>query len=718
MGVKDLVKRALAEKENRKYRRRLEQIRVTYPEWVAQLESEKSGGQRSLQAENREKSGQEGPGKAGQDQAEHGFVIICASKGVLGNNAIEDIKCYLMTYPEVQLLYGDEDVWPGCDRGADIQSERQAPWFKPDWSPDLLDSWLYFGSLTVLRKELFEKVLAHYDAYYPGQGLSMFRQRTDGVDYEVSDLAAYEKWIHCCVGLAGAYGKGSAAVGHIPAILFHSEDEKEQVKFLEISSWRKECRQELILDFRESWLIGGNKNITPAVSVVIPSKDQPEILEKCIRGCQLAGCIGQHGNQHGDQHQEPAESKLPMEILVVDNGSSQENRARVEHLAEQLEEPGLMVRYLYRPMDFNFSRMCNLGAEQARGQFLLFLNDDVELCLPGCIEEMAALSDRFFTGAVGLKLLYPDSVRIQHAGITNLPMGPVHKLQFLEDNERHYYNSNRGAKNVLAVTAACLMIEKDKFLEAGGFAEELQVAFNDVDLCFRLHELGYWNVCENDRYAYHHESLSRGTDESVAKLARLLGERDRLYSRHPQLADVDPFYSVHLSREGLDTRIRPAYVTAGNRIQQIQEPPKKFIHWSNCRQDSCLLVRIEDSRKEKIQGYGVVLGDNNACYEIQLLFKKDLDEVKENMENQNLTDDDIFVIELIRQYRPDLEENMPDQENVALSGFSVKLEKGVLPIGRYRLGLTARNRVTGLRLINWSNRFFIVKESCSASLFD
>lgn len=694
MGIKELVKQALSEKENRKYQKRLEQTQVTYPDWVVRLESERSVGQQAEQAGNRKKIG----------QAERDFVVIYASKGVLAENAFEDIECYFIGHPEVQLLYGDEDVLPGCSQGADARTQRRSPWFKPDWSPDLLDCQFYFGSVIALRKELFQKVMAHYDAHYPGQQLSIFCQQIDDADYEVLDLAAYEKWVHCCVELAEAYGKGSTIVGHLSSILFHSEDEKEQEKFLEESAWRKECKEERVLDFRRSRVIGA-----PVVSVIIPSKDQPVMLEKCIQGCHLAGSIEGQGDR---KNQEPTGTELPMEFLVVDNGSSPENRTKVENLVEQLKESGLVIRYLYSPMDFNFSRMCNLGAEQAKGQFLLFLNDDVELCLPGCIEEMAALADRFFTGAVGLKLFYPDSVRIQHAGITNLPMGPVHKLQFLNDNERYYFGFNRGSRNVLAVTAACLMVEKDKFQEAGGFANELPVAFNDVDLCFRLHELGYWNVCVNGRHAYHCESLSRGADESAEKLERLMRERDKLYNRHPQLAGVDPFYSVHLNREGLDTRIRPAYVTAGNLPQQVREPLEKFEHWQNCHQDSCLMITIEDSREEKIQGYGVVLGDNNACYKMQLLFKINSRNLTEAAESPISKNTDIYAIRLLDQYRPDLEENMPDQKNVALSGFNVRLEKGILPKGRYRLGLTAQNSVTGHRLINWSNRYFEVGESC------
>lgn len=687
MDKKELVKRALAEKENRAYRKRREKLQTSYGEWIADLERQ--------QAEDL------GPGGAGS-----GFVLVCASQGGISRDAIKHIDRYFFRHREAQLLYGDEDVWPGYGGGADGAerlrekglrvNERSHPWFKPDWSPDLLDSCLYFGSVVALRKELCDKVLDLYRSRGCDEGLRLLREaQGKGAGREAADLAFYEKLVHDCAELAGAYQRGSRAVGHVPAVLFHSESVKEQEKFLMETSRVRQRWEGDLADFRSGMAAREAESVEkdPVVSVVVPSKDHPDILEKCLRSCLAAASAGEGKD-------------LPLEVLLVDNGSSEVNRGRVEMLVRELSAPGFRVRYLYRPMEFHFSRMCNLGAESAKGRFLLFLNDDVEFCLPGCIEKMAALAARPYTGAVGVKLLYPDSYRIQHAGITNLPMGPVHKLQFLDDNDCYYYNFNRGRRNFLAVTGACLMTEKDKFREAGGFSEKLRVAFNDVDLGFRLYESGYFNVCMNDLYAYHCESLSRGDDESPEKLERLVGERDRLYDMHPGLQGADPFYSQYLNRDGLDARVRPAFLTAGNRLQEIVGPAagsgarrlkrpggnaRPFLSdLRGFRRDECLLVRVEECRHGVIRGYSVVLGDNNACYKKWLLLEKQSGER--------------YLVSTAEQYRPDLEENMPDQVNVGLCGFAVKLAPGALPPGHYRLGAAAVNRTGGLRLINLSSR--------------
>ena len=719
MGVKDLIKQALIEKENRAYKLRLQQFHVTYGDWAAALEA------RWPEVE--------------PESADHrDFVVISCSEGCLSEHALLNIGSYFCAHPETMLLYGDEDVWPGREQGGERTDDRRCPWFKPDWSPDLFNSWPYFGSIVAVDRVLYNKMQEFYRAD-PCNCNVFEKGDQEGVELRVTDLEAYVLWLYRITAMAGAYQKGSIVIGHIPSILFHCSDEAEQRKFLEDTPSGRNNRKRYLRDFRDGRTslethngVAGNVELPePVVSVIIPSKDHPDILKKCLQGCKKAMCYREKdthsGREEKFQHDakdrsqsnqkeksqsggERTETVLPLEIILVDNGSSPENRSRVEGMIQEMNSPYFQLRYVYEPMEFHFSKMCNLGAERAKGQFLLFLNDDVELCLPGCIAQMAALADREYTGAVGMKLYYPDSDRIQHAGITNLPMGPVHKLQFLNDNECYYYNMNRGWRNVLAVTAACLMVDRDKFAEAGGFSEELRVAFNDVDLCFRLFELGYWNVCMNDLYAYHHESLSRGDDEAPDKLERLLQERDLLYHRHPELAGQDPYYSIHLNRQGLDTRIRPAYVTAANKIVQAGESPRRF-NPAGWRSDNCLLVRIEDSHDDMISGYGVVLGDNNACYKKWLLFQaavnKDLElQGREaplpGEENERVAD--IYAVSIMEQYRPDLEENMPDQVNVALSGFGVKLPENFLPPGSYQLGLAARNQVTGLRLVNWSNR--------------
>lgn len=695
MKIKELARQVLTQRENRRYHRILRGRRGTYTEWLA--EQEKITGERAADAGESVTAGH-GIAEPAEGKNEGDFVIVHVEKGVLAVGAEEKIGNYFRVHPEVQLLYGDEDSTRQDKTETGKREAREgyeAPWFKPDWSPDLLDSFFYFGGLTAMRGDLFRRA----EKWMP----QLRRETGDGAErYIVWDPAGYEKWLHICAAMAGGYRKGSRSIGHISDILFHGEGKEAQNRFLETSDFLRREEERLLRDFQDGWIVPtkAGEGREPVISVIIPSKDQPETLGKCLQGCALAA-QGQQGS-----------AAIPYEVIIVDNGSSWENRDRIQALTEGGDT---RITYLYHPMEFHFSRMCNLGAEKARGTFLLFLNDDVELCQPGVLTQMAAMADRDYTGAVGLKLYYPDSARIQHAGITNLPMGPVHKLQFMEDDRDYYGGANRGKRNVLAVTAACLMVERGKFLEAGGFSEELRVAFNDVDFCFRLYELGYWNVCLNSRYAYHHESLSRGDDESQEKLERLLKERDTLYRRHPGLDGVDPYYSVHLNRTGLDTGIRPAYLTAGNEIRKSGGKSYRFSA-EGYRPDACLMVRVEDCRGARILGYGIVLGDNNACYDRLLLLRKAAESPElsagaraDTGGNKKMTNvshaEEIYALRLEGQYRPDLEENMPDQNNVALCGFHVEIEEGELPAGKYRLGLAAENRVSRLKLINWSNRF-------------
>lgn len=737
MDVRKLVKRILEEKENIRYREDLARKQVSYGEWAAAKES-----------------GQ----KARETEKALDFVLFCVGEGRIASGAAERIGAYFAAHPEVQLVYGDEDVHgrpgsagnafrgPGSERPV---ADRRLPWYKPDWSPELLDSFFYFGSLVALRRELLVRASVRPEE---------LGHRVEAAVYRVKDFAVYEETIHRLLELAGGYGKGACCIGHVESILFHGESPEGQERFLEASPFLRSREETRLRDFRESLAVspGQEAQFRPLLSIVIPSRDHPEVLERCLRSC-LPGAEVQSGRGTADASAEAA-LPLPFEIIIVDNGSTAENRERTKRMLQKMEETelkGHRIHYLYRPMEFNFSRMCNLGAAQAQGDFLLFLNDDVELCQGGTLEQMTAMAAEGGVGAVGLKLYYPDSRRIQHAGITNLPMGPVHKLQFQEDDRVYYYGANRGNHNVLAVTAACLMVARDRYREVEGFPEDLRVAFNDVDFCFSLYEAGYRNVCMDGLYAYHHESLSRGDDESAEKLDRLSRERERLYRKHPGLEGKDPYYGAGLSREGLDTGIRPAYQTAGNVTQKVSEPlamvplahvPKPGVSMGNesdsgissshglssisagsvqdaegCprigkmpwdrrisgggyRPDACVLVRVEDCRGRRVLGYGVVLGDNNACYDRMLLLWED----RKPETGTGQDGGKIYALKLEGMYRPDLEENMPDQRNAALCGFDVEIGGDAVPAGRYRLGMAVRNRITGLGLQNWSNRFFTI----------
>lgn len=655
MGAKKLAKQILTERENVRYRILLNRRKGDYGGW---LEKQKllwqEGNERVL------------PGETDDSD----YVFFCAGKGVMTAWARKSIACYFKEHPLVQILYGDEDV-----RGAD--GKACSPYFRPDWSPDVLDSRFYFGSIVAMRKDFFARAKEMLCG-------GTLQKTAKPNDYLVADFPEYVRWVHRCVELAGGYRKNPCGIGHLPQILFHCESREELSRYRQGTPWLREQSGEPSDTFREDVSEEGSREEI-LVSVVIPSRDHPLFLEKCLKSVR-----------------DTAKGQK-LEVIIVDNGSSGENREATEKLIADLSDEIFRITYLYRPMEFNFPRMCNLAAEAARGQSLLFLNDDVELAVQGCVEQMATLAARPYTGAVGMKLYYPESNKIQHAGITNLPMGPVHKLQFLEDGTVCEC-ARQGNVNFLAVTAACLMTERRKFQEVGGFDEKLQVAFNDVDLCFKLYEAGYQNVCMNDCHAYHHESLSRGDDETVEKLERLLGELEKLYEKHPELEGTDPYYSIHLNREGLDTKIRPACETAGNIVQGYD----KFLAEKtlfDCRRDECVMVRIEAVRQNGIYGWSVVLGDNNACYEKELMLKRVSENFSQDSDEWFRGPAGVYVIPLEGQYRPDLEENMPDQMNVALSGFHVRLKANLLAPGRYRIGVAVRHRITGARLMNWSNRF-------------
>lgn len=517
--------------------------------------------------------------------------------------------------------------------------QYENPWLKPCWSPDTYLWKDYLGEAVAVRKSFYEK--------------------------------AEEKSRDGLLKAAGGFAKGCQSIAHINGILFHRKTDwftgetNSSMTREKTAGGQTDCRD-------------AKKQGMPYISVIIPSKDNAVVLKKCLDTLKKTA------------------ADISYEVLLVDNGSGEAVKKKIEEMTADAPD----ILYIYEPMEFNFSKMCNLGAERAEGSLLLFLNDDIEATHTGWLSDMAKLAERPHVGAVGCKLLYPDTDKIQHAGITNLPMGPVHKLQFLRDNKCYYDNRNRGIRNVSAVTAACLMVRREVFEEAGGFCESMQVAFNDVDFCFTLLEKGYYNAVCNHIHLLHHESMSRGADESEEKLKRLHRERTMLYDRHPGLNGKDPFYHDWLNRTGLDTRIQPAY-RSGREIADVQaakevakESNEAYV-LKNARKDRCLLVRIEAADASHISGYGVVLGSDNACFNGKLLLERKGRQPA------------VYELDFTEQYRQDLQENMPDQKNVALCGFHVNIAEP-LPEGEYRIGMLATDKISGSSLMNYSNRTFIV----------
>ncbi len=557
------------------------------------------------------------------------YVIWKLAGGKLSKEAKQQLNAYFSEHPEVMILYGDEDI-----QAAD--GVRSNPWVKPCWSPDTYLSYFYVGSVVAVRRELLEKA-----------GVNVEEEL---VEYD--NTTEIRELMDRLFTVAGGFEKGSEAVARVPYVLYHAPNQE---------LWNPH--------FASKGTVAEGLEALPGVSVIIPSKDNPTILKQCLDAL--------------------AKQKTSFEIIVVDNGSSEENRAKIREMTKGM-------KYIYEPMEFNFSKMCNIGARQASAPLLLFLNDDVELCENDWLQRMGCKAVKPYVGAVGLKLYYPGGNLIQHAGVVNLPVGPDHKLRTLPDEEDYYFGWSVYTRNYVAATGACLLIEAKKYWEIGGFPEELAVCYNDVSLCFKLCEHGYQNVVVNEAYAYHHESISRGMDDNPEKFARFVREWNRLYEMHPTFKGEDPYYPAEMDRWLLNNKVQPAYIFG---INEPQAPCWKRMtdrDIRNIRYDDCLMARVETYNEEKIRGYGIVLGDNNACYKQYLVLQP-------NTESETVSTD-CFIMPLERMYKRELEETVPDQKNVALCGYYISRQGEQFASGAYKVGMLAVNKVTGLKLFSWCGK--------------
>jgi GT2 family glycosyltransferase len=264
----------------------------------------------------------------------------------------------------------------------------------------------------------------------------------------------------------------------------------------------------------------------PSVTAVIPTRNKANLLRTCLAGLRNTG--------YPD-----------LEVIIVDNGSDEPEALA---LLRQCGDEG--CRVLRRPGPFNYSALNNAAAREARGELLLLLNNDVEMT--GDLSWLAWLAFwamREDIGAVGARLLYPDGT-VQHAGVmVGMGNGAGHAHRFLAADDPGYFGRTRLPQRVTAVTAACLMVARDKFMAVGGLDEvDFAVAFNDVDLCLKLNARGWQSFYEPRATLIHHESKSRGSDTSPLNRERFAGELVALQRKWRTEHYQDPFHNPNLSR--------------------------------------------------------------------------------------------------------------------------------------------------------------------------
>lgn len=446
----------------------------------------------------------------GIEAASGEFIGLMDCDDVVAVNALYEMAKKLDEDQEYDFIYSDED------KLSEDGKKRKDPFFKPDWSPDTFMSLMYTCHFSVFRKSLIDEL----------GGLRVGFEGSQ--DYDLV-LRLMEK---------------TDRIGHVPKILYHWRERKESTassmtaKPYIVESTRQAKEEALkrrglsghlewienVAQFRVVYEPVNN----PKVSIVIPSKDNYNVLKQCLESMKA---VTKYENY---------------EIILVDNGSNEENKKLYEEICRKYG-----AHYEYHPMEFNFSAMCNIGASMASGDYLLFLNDDIEIRGEEWLSRMLGQAMVPHTGAVGARLIYPKDNLIQHCGVLNLPIGPGHAFHQIDDDINLYWGRNIVDYNFSIVTGACLMISKEKFNEVGGFEENLPVAYNDVELCFKLLEKGYYNVLRNDVRMIHHESVSRGYDEkSKEKHERQMREMAKLYEMHPKFkGGYDPCYNPNLVRD-------------------------------------------------------------------------------------------------------------------------------------------------------------------------
>lgn len=463
------------------------------------------------------------------------YVMLDENKNISGNTN-EALKLCSGEY--IGLLDHDDTLAPFClyevvkalneDRSTDIiysdedkfttlSGARFQPHFKPDFSPDYLRSINYITHFFVIKKSLMDELGGFIDEYNGAQ------------DYDLI-LRATEK---------------SDKIVHIPKVLYHwrvhenstSMDvgAKQYVidagkKAIEAHIKRLDMPGEVTsLDDKSIYRVRFDVDDEEKVSIVIPNKDHIDDLKKCINSILTRSTYSNY------------------EIVVVENNST---HASIFNYYKKLEKNN-RIKVIYYEGEFNYSRINNFAIDSCNGKYLLFLNNDTEVITPEWLEEMVMFARRDDVGAVGAKLLYPNNT-IQHAGVV-VGLGGVagHVYPGAPRDASGYFHRLRLVNDYGAVTGACLMMKKDDFVNAGGFDEELAVAFNDIDLCVKMLRLGKYNVYTPFCELYHYESKSRGLDLEGEKNIRFQGEVKMAKEKWKDvLSKGDPFYSPNLS---LDT---------------------------------------------------------------------------------------------------------------------------------------------------------------------
>lgn len=439
------------------------------------------------------------------------WVALLDHDDLFSPDALAWVARAIHDHPAASLFYSDEDK-------IGRYGQRTDPYFKSDWNPLLMEGHNMVCHLGIYKTELLRQ-------------LGGFRVGFEGA--QDHDLA-----LRCSEVIP------RSEIVHIPRVLYHwrvhpqSTASSSKAKPYSDDSGIKAVegylrRQGLPVESVERGPAGLSPRFTlpvdhPSVSVIIPTRNALNVLRPCLLSLLERT---KYNN---------------LEILVVDNGSDDPETLL---FLESLEKQGA-IRVLRDDSPFNYSALNNFAVEQAIGDWICLLNNDIEVINSDWLSQLLVYAMRPGIGAVGARLLYPDR-RIQHGGVL-LGIGGVagHAHHGLDEDDYGYFSRAQLVQEVSAVTAACLLVSKANYRSVGGLdAENLSIAFNDVDFCLKLIEKGLRNVYVPPAVLLHHESVSRGFEDTPAKQSRFSSEVAWMKQRWGELLTNDPSYNPNLALE-------------------------------------------------------------------------------------------------------------------------------------------------------------------------
>lgn len=430
------------------------------------------------------------------------FIVLVDNDDVVEKEALYYIVEVLNKDKDIDMIYTDEDK-------IDFRGRYMEPHFKPDYSPDTLMGVNYICHLCCLRKSIVEELGGFRKKYDGAQDYDLFLRFTEKTKkiYHIEKVLYH--WRQTTTSTAGGLDNKSYAYTAGANAL------KDALK-------RRGLKGEVMPNPRVSTYLVKYGNSNELISIIIPIKDAADVTRRCIDSIYNKSTYRN------------------FEIILIDNNSSQdETFAMIKEYEEKYDN----FRSIRLECEFNYSYINNQGVKEARGDYILFLNNDTEVITPDFLEYMLGYARLEHAGCVGVKLLYPDKL-VQHAGVVlgyGGVAGHIYVTASREDNG--LFGRLVMPYNYSAVTAACLMIKKTKFEKVSGFDENLKVALNDVDLNLKLLDSGYYNVCLSNVELMHYESKSRGYEASSEKHQRFLKEQEYVKKKWGKILKRDKFFS-------------------------------------------------------------------------------------------------------------------------------------------------------------------------------